>query len=295
MIGPLLEILRQWNVDPTDMKTLRLYPNVMKVKDEMRTFYLKRRADASIESCMEEYHLTSYLLNNRFHVESPVLTSSERPFVKKGDQIYSLYEELEGTPLTHCSITSFGSAGANLSTLHLLLKEYRSHYEIQAWDIARHVKEWVKEFASTQIGKRGKDLLSRMEGWESYYDRLPVQLVHSDYHRGNILMRGKDVSGIIDFARIRTAPCVTDIAYFLASFLKDMEKVDRENYFRFKQSFVGGYEVERHLTSLEQRILPIVIILFLLQYAFLYDQKGYAEKGLSCIFHSNKLIDGFQI
>ncbi|WP_226677319.1 phosphotransferase enzyme family protein [Rossellomorea aquimaris] len=291
MIAPHWDILRQWDVNATDVKTLHLHPHVMKVMDGKRTYYLKKREDSSIENCLEEYHLSSYLLNNGLHVETPILTSSQRPFVKDGKQIYSLYEELEGTPLTECSITSFGSAGANLSTLHLLLKEYRSTYEIRAWDIARHVKEWMSELETTPIGKRGKDLLSRMEGWESYYDRLPVQLVHSDYHRGNILMKGNDVSGIIDFARIRTAPRITDIAYFLAGLLKDNEKVDRENYFRSKQLFVGGYGVERHLTGLEKRMLPIVIILFLLQYAFLYDQKGYAEKGLFCVSLIDEILN----
>ena len=69
------------------MKTLLLSSDVTEVKAEGKTFYLKRRVYSSIENRMEELYLTSYLMSHHLNVESPILTFSQLPYVKKGEQI----------------------------------------------------------------------------------------------------------------------------------------------------------------------------------------------------------------
>jgi Ser/Thr protein kinase RdoA (MazF antagonist) len=291
MIETLQEIVTHWGINPTFMKTLRLHPNVTKVKAEGKIFYLKRREYYSIGNRMEELYLTSYLLSNRMKVESPMLTTAQCPYVKEGKRIYSIYKALEGTPLNKYSITSLTNAGTYLSKLHLLLKEYRCHNEVKGWEIERHVREWVKELDSTSIGRRGRGILSRMKGWMTLYERLPHQLVHSDFNPGNILMKGEKVSGIIDFERIRTAPRITDIGYFLAGMFKTVPEESRAQSIKYIRAFMEGYERNSPLTSGEKRLLPEVVILFLLQYAFLYVQQGFSEVGSAWMHFIDGLIE----
>jgi Ser/Thr protein kinase RdoA (MazF antagonist) len=291
MIEPLRYIVRHWGMNPEFMETLRHHPNVTKVKGEGKNFYLKRRKYSSVENQMEEHYLTSYLLSNRMKVECPLLTSSRRPYVKEGNQLYSLYEALEGTPLKNDSITSLTNAGAYLSTLHLFLKKYRCHNEVKGWEIEKHVREWVDKLDSTTIGKRGQRILSRMKRSRTSFESLPSQLVHSDYNPGNILIKEGEVSGIIDFERIRTAPRITDIGYFLAGILKVVPEGRRDHSIKWIKSFMKGYERYGHLSFEEQRLLPAVVNLFLLQHAFLFFHHGYSEAASACIFFIDDLTE----
>lgn len=283
MIEPLQDIVRHWGMDPISYKTLLLHPNVTEVKAEGKTFYLKRRVYSSLENRMEELYLTAYLMSHHLNVESPILTSSHLPYVKEGEQFYSLYEALEGMPLKEWSADSLTNAGAYLATLHLILKDYRCHYETKGWEIERHVTEWVKELETESIGIRGQVILSKMKGWEHPYRCLPHQFVHSDYNSGNILMEGGEVCGIIDFERIRTAPRITDIGYFLAGMLKALPIEKKDDSMKWILAFMKGYERHAPLTAGEKRILPSIVILFLLQYAFLTYHQGYSEAGTSCM------------
>ncbi|KPL61582.1 phosphotransferase enzyme family protein [Rossellomorea vietnamensis] len=291
MIEPLEDIVRHWGVEPTSMKTLPLHPNVTKVKGEGKTFYLKRREYSSFENRMEELYLTSYIISYGLNVESPILTSSQLPYVKEGEQIYSFYEALEGTPLKKFSIESLTDAGKYLATLHLILKEYQSHNEVKGWEIERHVREWMNELDSESIGRRGQGILSKMKWRGTIYEDLPHQIVHSDYNPGNILMQGGKVSGIIDFERIRSAPRIADIGYFLAGMLKGIPAEKKDHSIEWIMAFMKGYESHDFLTSGEKRMLPSIVTLFLLQYAFFYFQQGYSEVGSSCLDFIEELIE----
>ncbi|MCR8849549.1 phosphotransferase [Rossellomorea sp. SC111] len=291
MIEPLQDIMRQWGMEPASMETLLLHPNVTKVKAEGKTFYLKRREYSSIENRMEELYLTSYLINNHLKVETPILTSSHLPYVKEGEQLYSFYEALEGMPLKEFSIDSLTKAGTNLSTLHLILKEYQCHNEVKGWEIERHVREWVNELNSESIGRRGQVILSKMRGWGTSFECLPHQIVHSDYNPGNILMQGGEVSGIIDFERILTAPRITDIGYFLAGMLKRIPAEKKDHSIKGIRFFIQGYGKHEPLTAGERRMLPAIVILFLLQHAFFYFQQGYSEASSSCMDFIEEMIE----
>lgn len=103
-------------------------------------------------------------------------------------------------------------------------------------------------------------------------------------------MQGGEVSGIIDFERIRTAPRITDIGYFLAGMLKMVPEEKKDHSINWILAFMKGYESQDPLTAGEKRIVPSLVILFLLQYAFFYFQQGHPEAGSSCMDFIEKLI-----
>ncbi|PFA69468.1 hypothetical protein CN378_03560 [Bacillus sp. AFS015802] len=292
MIEPLRDLLRNWNVDPSFTHTLHLHPNVTMVEASRQTFYLKKREHSKVGNLMEELYVTSYLLENGLLVESPLLSSwSNQPFVQEGEHLYSLYEALEGFPLQEYSLSSLTNAGAYLSSLHELLDKYHCQNDIAVWDIERHIREWVLEFDHTQLGTWGRGVLDRVEGWETIYTCLPQQLVHSDCNAGNIMMKEEEVVGIIDFERMRIAPRVADIGYFLAGMLKNKIKEDREHSFRCINGFLRGYERSGPLSSEEKQLLPSMVLIFLLQYAFHHLQNGDSEVGSACLPFIDELID----
>ncbi|TMU88244.1 hypothetical protein FGG79_09135 [Bacillus sp. BHET2] len=290
MIQPFGDILWNWNVKHPCIETLKLHPNVVKLVSEGKSYYLKKREDSAFENRMEEYYLTTYLLANRLNVESPLLTISHQPFVKKGQQFYSLYEKIEGEPLQEYSLSYLTNAGTSLANLHGLLKNYHCHKEIKGWHIDQHIRQWLNELGLTPIGKWARDILLRLDEWTILYNQLPYQLIHSDYNRGNIMVKEGVVSGIIDFERIRVAPRVADIGYFLTGMLKDRIKKNREDSINYIGSFLRGYDQLSTLTSEEKELLPLLIVTFLLQYVFFYHQCGYSEVGSTYISFINELV-----
>ncbi len=294
MIEPIGDILWNWNVKHPYIETLKCHPNVIKVESGGKSYYLKKREDRAFESQMEEYYLTTYLLANRMNVESPLLTISHQPLVKKGQQFYSLYETLEGEPLQEYSLSYLTNAGTSLANLHRLLKDYHCHKEIKGWHIDRHIRQWLNELRFTPIGKWARDILPRLDEWTILYKQLPHQLVHSDYNRGNILVKEGVVNGIIDFERIRMAPRVADIGYFLAGMLKDRSKKDREDSMNYIRVFLRGYDQLSTLTLEEKGLLPLLLVIFLLQYVFFYHQSGYSDIGSAYIPFINELVQSIE-
>jgi Ser/Thr protein kinase RdoA (MazF antagonist) len=291
MIEPLHDLLMNWKVPPSCIETVGNHHNVFKVKSRENTFYLKKRLNSSVEKRIEEILLTSSLLENGLPVERPLLTVSHQPYVRQHQVFYSLYQALEGIPVQVYSLTSLKMVGTYLSQFHGSLKQYDCKFEVGEWKVETHLREWISGQDSTMIEKWGEGFLGRLNEWSFSYSKLPHQLVHSDCHPRNILMKEERVTGIIDFERIRKAPRIADVCYFLAGMLKDQVKQGEDEQVECIHAFMGGYQSDGALTQEEKELMPFLVIIFLLQYTFFYNQKGYSHVVSAYIPFINRLVN----
>lgn len=291
MIEPLHDLLLNWKVRPSCVETVSYHPNVYKVKSREKTFYLKKRLNSSVEKRIEELLLTSYLLEKGLPVERPLLTVLHQPYVRQHQVFYSLYQALEGIPVQVYSLTSLKKVGTYLSKLHGRLENYDCKHEVKEWEIETHLREWIDGQDSTLIERWGEGFLGRLNEWSFSYSELPHQLVHSDCHPRNILMKGERVTGIIDFERIRKSPRIADVCYFLAGMLKDQVKHGEDEQVECIQAFMGGYQSYGTLTQEEKELMPFLVIIFLLQYTFFYNQKGYSHVVSTYIPFISRLVN----
>jgi Ser/Thr protein kinase RdoA (MazF antagonist) len=104
-------------------------------------------------------------------------------------------------------------------------------------------------------------------------------------------MKEGRVTGVIDFERIRKAPRIADVCYFLAGTLKDQVKQTGDEKFERIHAFMGGYQSEGTLTQEEKELMPFLVIIFLLQYTFFYNQKGYSHLVSAYIPFINRLVN----
>lgn len=291
MIDPLQDLLLNWKVHPSSIESMESSPNVYKVKSREKTFYLKKRLNSSVEKRIEELLLTSFLLEKGLAVEKPLLTVSQQPYVQQHQVFYSLYQALEGQPLQVYSLTSMERMGTHLSQLHSRLKQYVSKYEVEEWKVETHLREWIGGKGTKMIERWGEGFLGRLNEWSSSYSKLPHQLVHSDCHPRNILMHEETVTGVIDFERIRKAPRIADVCYFLAGMLKDQFKQREDEQFECIHAFMVGYQADGTLTQEEKELMPFLVIIILLQYTFFYNQKGYSHVVSAYIPFINRLVN----
>lgn len=291
MIEPLHDLLLNWKIHPSSIENVERHPNVYKVRSREKTFYLKKRLNSSVDKRIEELLLTSFLLEKGITVERPLLTVSQQPYVRQHLVFYSLYQALEGLPVQVYSLASLKMVGNYLSQLHDRLRNYVCKNEVKEWEIETHMREWIGGQDSTLIERLSAGFLGRLNGWSFSYSKLPHQLVHSDCHPRNILIKEERVTGLIDFERIRKAPRITDVCYFLAGMLKDQVLQGEGGQVECIHAFMGGYQSDGTLTQEEKELMPFLVIIFLLQYTFFYDQKGYSQVVSTYIPFINRLVN----
>lgn len=146
--------------------------------------------------------------------------------------IYELFEYIKGTSYDN-SLEATTDAGRIMALFHKLLKDYQPEYEPQqgSYHAARSVAASLKHVPNTlaQVDPGGaeqhKDEIGRCVKRlrTSYNDAAmrineigladwPMQIVHNDWHPGNMLFRGSRVVAVIDYDSARIQQRVIDIA-----------------------------------------------------------------------------------
>ncbi|WP_064091789.1 phosphotransferase enzyme family protein [Rossellomorea aquimaris] len=285
MIEPLNSLLSQWNLDVVHFKKETISPNIYRISTDKAVYFLKNRIETSLLERYEEYSLTQYLQHKGLNVETPVLTKGNDPFVEKESGFYSLYGALEGETKEEfpISMSLVFSIGEYLGLLHKLMSTYKSREEPIEWNVFFYLESWRKERHHTQVGAWAKKNFFQYDEVLSNYKEMPLQFIHSDFHLKNLLIVDNKMKGLIDFERIRKAPRVVDVAYFITGILR---KQAGEGKLLFIEEFLKGYENKNGLTPHEKDCLPYLILILLLQYSFFYEQRGFTNvvsKLLTCI------------
>ena len=107
-------------------------------------------------------------------------------------------------------------AGRQLARLHALVRDYRSRWPSPAWAPEQHdrVATQLGEIAARGVASREARRLGAV------FDRLrpalagagEPQMLHADWHPGNMVFRGSTVAAVLDFDAARLGPVLVDIA-----------------------------------------------------------------------------------
>jgi Ser/Thr protein kinase RdoA (MazF antagonist) len=97
------------------------------------------------------------------------------------------------------------------------------------------------------------------------YDRWPVQIVHSDWHSGNLLFENRRVSCILDFDSVKLAPAVTDVANGALQFSIVADRPNPKDWPAYLDQakmgyFLEGYEQVVSLPGEMLRAIPDLMI-----------------------------------
>ena len=111
-----------------------------------------------------------------------------------------------------------------------------------AWDAARLdlLRPLLAEFPSDDI-ERVFDLYDGLD-----LDALPRQVIHNDFHPGNVLVADSAVSGILDFGDVVHTVRVVDLAV-------------AQSYFGVSPALVEGFERVVPLADAERAALPTLV------------------------------------
>jgi len=225
-IGPITQV----NEFP---RGSRKSPKLLIQTDDSR-YLLKRRAPGKDDPYRVAFchQLQLYLAEKHFPLPHLIGTrKSNNSMLQHGQSTYELFEHISGTAYDS-SLDATADAGRVLSLFHKLLRDFESSYEAPegSYHESSTVTRSLEAIPATllRLGPAQADREMRVERIvafmsDAYADAVrrvneagmsdwPKQIVHSDWHPGNMLFRGPRVVAVIDYDAARIHPRVLDIA-----------------------------------------------------------------------------------
>lgn len=234
-------------------------PKVVLKTDRGRFLLKRRQAGPDIESRVNFCHAIQVYLSKRlFPVPPLVKTRRDRSTMLVRDGcIYEVFEFVEGDNYD-MSLDATADAGRALALFHRLLNGFHLHgYRPPtgsfhgAGGLDRHL-----QLAGQRLGGDVRGVIERLRGaYAEATERAnaqgfaswPQQIVHGDWHPGNMLFRGSRVIAVIDYDTARLCPRAVDLANGVLQFSITMRGTDPSQWpigldeGRFKR-FCRGYE-----------------------------------------------------
>ena len=233
------------------------------------SFLLKRRAPGKDNAFKVAFchQLQMYLDDNHFPLPRLIGTRKDNnSLLQWNGSTYELFEYIKGTSYDS-SLEATADAGKALALFHKLLADFRSSHEppVGSYHAARSVITAVESLpralATSAQGPADRgDVVKRLaESMQSRYqeacgrvveaglDDWPHQIVHSDWHPGNMLFRGTRVVAVIDYDAARVQQRILDVANgalqfsILGGSVNPEAWPDYVDVSRFKR-FIRGYE-----------------------------------------------------
>jgi homoserine kinase type II len=194
------------------------------------------------------------------------------------DNIYELFEFVPGENYDH-SLDATADAGRALGYYHRLLGSFHwpdytppSTTYHNARGLEEHLNTITQKLpdpAALAVLRRLKvsylDAAQRVEALG--FSRWPLQIIHGDWHPGNMLFKGSRVTAVIDYDTARHGPRIIDIANGALQFSITMRGHDPEQWpagldeGRFKR-FFRGYETVKDcvISTAELEAAPWLMI-----------------------------------
>jgi len=248
----------------------RRAPKVIVVADK-GTFLLKRRPRGrdNLERVAFAHAVQEHLAARAFPVAVLLATADERTTALSMDNhIYEFFRFVEGSRYDG-STEATREAGRQLALFHKHLADFESREDRSPWCfhdaamVRRHLK-LISSDTRTESARRRQEvadgLLLRYDKSSARVNQLGFgswkrQVVHGDWHPGNLLFAGNRVVAVVDFDSIRSSPAVTDLANGMLQFSIVGDRPDPTQWSAHFQrdrlfEFLRGYE---EITKLSER------------------------------------------
>lgn len=260
------------------------------IRSSTGSYLLKRRAAGKNDPFKVAFchNLQLCLASKQFPLPHLIGTRQDNnSMLQLNGHIYELFEFISGTNFDN-SPEATADAGKTLALFHKLLKDFQPQYEPPkgSYHAARAVARSLETIPNTlakvdarrateqtdQIQKTLQFLhtsynAAAMRSNELNLCDWPIQVVHSDWHPGNMLFRGPRVVAVIDYDAARIQQRVIDLANGALQFsiLGGSDKPDswpdHLDETRYK-TFLSAYDAVPNcvVTRAELKVVPWLMI-----------------------------------
>lgn len=211
----------------------RRAPKVI-INSEKGKFLLKRRQKGKddLHRVSFAHAVHTHLAKKGFTVAA-LLPTLERAgtLLHLDNHVYELFEYIEGSRYDGSAEATI-DAGRKLANLHRFLADFAGRAKpLQAsFHDSSKVRRHLKSIGSEKTNTHNKKLLATAQRLMELYnkssvrvnelgfDSRPQQVVHGDWHPGNMLFHKRKLAAVLDFDSTKIAPPATDIANGMLQF-----------------------------------------------------------------------------
>ena len=162
-------------------------------------------------------------------VVAPIRARNGTTFFLHGRDAVTLVPFVDGRPADPANAEHRLAAARLLGRLHAAMANV-THQErpgpeglqqLRSLDAASLPPEWLSQVR--RLHREALDVLDRAE-------RRPLArgVVHGDFFRGNVLVRGDEIAGLLDWEEAHVAPLVSELANAVWEFNQDGDDLDRD-------------------------------------------------------------------
>ena len=203
--------------------------------------------------------LLDHLAEHDCPVPRTIHDRQNRAFRFHEGKALALIEYLPGVSVSEPTPQQARSVGAAMAKVHTAAADFAPSREngmgLPAWrEFARACGE---EGLSSIHPELGRLVEKELRFLERHWPRdLPRSVIHADLFPDNVLMRGAEVTGLIDFYFACNDITAYDVAVTHAAWCFDStgQRFDRA----LSQALLGGYESIRPLSAAEREMLPVL-------------------------------------
>jgi homoserine kinase type II len=252
------------------------------IVSEQGKFLMKRRARGKDDPFKVAFShaLQLFLASKQFPLPHLIGTRKENnSMLQWHGGVYELFEYIPGQPYPQSLESTFDS-GRVLALYHKLVENFASEWQPPSgsYHMAPAVEQGLRSImVSLPPGGTADTILPLLNSLLECYrqaaeaadshgvDEWPRQIVHADWHSGNMLYRDNHVVAVIDYDSARLLPRIIDIANGALQFSiiggdEDVSKwPEYLDETRFKR-FLRGYDEVMLLSQAEIRAMPHLMI-----------------------------------
>lgn len=206
----------------------------MAIASEQGKFLLKRRAKGKDNPCHVAFAhaIQTHLGKKAFPVAPLMATCDEKnTILQLNSHIYELFKFVTGSRYDGTAEATTDT-GRQLANFHRYLSDFGEQWKPPKGSF--HDSSIVRRHLKTTGAEKGKQpnkkLLKTAEVLMTIYnassvrvselgfDSWPEQIVHGDWHPGNMLFSKRKLVAVLDFDSVKIAPPVTDLANGMLQF-----------------------------------------------------------------------------
>jgi Ser/Thr protein kinase RdoA (MazF antagonist) len=271
----LRKILEKWEIDgDLPIGDVRYMPDE-KIADDVWAVggdYLLRTAltaDTRV-LILKNLKVAKALAKQGFNAPSPVPTKTGRDYLD-GAAFFILTNKPKGAPLPkHDRLgehrTAYGEKyGRSIARLHKALKAVQKEVLPDEFKLFERIKEWHLPQVRQQneqwdMGLSEAFFEDYLEGFGTYYDKMPKQLVHRNPCPDNVLFENGDVTGFINFDLYESNLRLWDPVYCATGIMSETSEENYEKWLDVLTGILRGYDSEARLTPEEKESLYYVLL-----------------------------------
>jgi len=291
ILGKYYESYQIKEVSQLDRKEINSenYKIILKLGGKIKKILLRKHKFLKNTKQVDFYlNLLNDLASKNVKVIRIVRSKKGKLSIVLDENIYSVFEFVESTHFT-ASIKAFQNLAQAIAQMHLGFDSLNDFYlsKIKAQNkrsgvyynvIKKYSESDFIKIADAISGKKNKTEIDKfimqklplilsavreVEKQKKYISGAKNQIIHSDLHPHNILMRHDKVDAILDFDSIRIHNHGKDIASaiyrFGRQFFIGQPKLARNEAPKLREIFIKKYEGIKKLTNDQIRALPLLL------------------------------------